>query len=132
MYKKTWTYTDYNGVTKTEDFYFNLNKVELADMQMSSEGSLDEIIDRITKAQETPLIWKYFKKLMLAAYGEKTSDGRFVKTDEILAKFQSTVAFSEIAMLFATNDKEASDFVNGILPKEVAEQKQNVVTLPLK
>ena len=132
MYKKTWTYTDYNGITKTEDFYFNLSKVELADMQMSSEGSLDEIIDRITKAQETPLIWKYFKKLMLAAYGEKTSDGRFVKNDEILAKFQSTVAFSEIAMLFATNDKEASDFVNGILPKEVAEQKQNVVMLPLK
>ena len=132
MYKKTWTYTDYNGITKTEDFYFNLNKVELADMQMSSEGSLDEIIDRITKAQETPLIWKYFKRLMLAAYGEKTSDGRFVKNDEILAKFQSTVAFSEIAMLFATNDKEASDFVNGILPKEVAEQKSNIVTLPLK
>lgn len=132
MYKKTWTYTDYNGITKTEDFYFNLSKVELADMQMSSEGSLDEIIDRITKAQETPLIWKYFKKLMLAAYGEKTSDGRFVKNDEILAKFQSTVAFSEIAMLFATNDKEASDFVNGILPKEVAEQKSNIVTLPLK
>lgn len=131
MYKKTLTYTDYNGVTKTEDFYFNLNKVELAELQLSPEGGLDEILTRITNAKDQPSVLKYFKKIMLAAYGEKSSDGRFVKNDEIRARFQSTAAYSDLFMLFGTDDKEAADFVNGIIPKDAVEQKPNIVTLPL-
>ena len=29
MLKKTITYTDYNGMERTEDFYFNLTKAEV-------------------------------------------------------------------------------------------------------
>ena len=32
MLKKTITYTDYNGNSRTEDFYFNLTKTELMKM----------------------------------------------------------------------------------------------------
>ena len=47
MYKKTVTYTDFNGVERTEDFYFNFTKAELIDMQLSTDGGLLEIIKKI-------------------------------------------------------------------------------------
>ena len=40
MLKKTITYTDYNGMTRTEDFYFNLSMAEVAEMEMSTAGGL--------------------------------------------------------------------------------------------
>ena len=33
MLKKTIKYTDYNGVERTEDFYFNLSKAEIMEKQ---------------------------------------------------------------------------------------------------
>lgn len=38
MYKKTITYTDYNGVERKEDFYFNLNRAELTKLELSKDG----------------------------------------------------------------------------------------------
>ena len=63
MLKKTITYKDYNGNERTEDFYFNLNKAELMEMEMSTAGGLAETVDRIIKAQDAPTIIKIFKKL---------------------------------------------------------------------
>ena len=40
MLKKTITYTDYNGNSRTEDFSFNLNEAELAEMVVSVDGGL--------------------------------------------------------------------------------------------
>ena len=45
MLKKTITYTDYNGNERTEDFYFNLTKAEVVEMEMSTSGGLTEMID---------------------------------------------------------------------------------------
>ena len=39
MLKKTITYTDYNGVDRTEDFYFNLTEAELLDMELGTAGT---------------------------------------------------------------------------------------------
>ena len=39
MFKKTITYTDFNGNERTEDFYFHLSKAELAEMDLSKAGS---------------------------------------------------------------------------------------------
>ena len=42
MLKKTITYNDYNGVERTEDFYFNLSKAEILEMEMGTSGGLAE------------------------------------------------------------------------------------------
>ena len=49
MLKKTITYTDYNGVESTEDFYFNLNRAEITQMELSVDGGYSALIDRLTK-----------------------------------------------------------------------------------
>ena len=51
MLKKTIAYTDYNGNTRKEDFYFNLTQAEVTELEVSVEGGLVEMINRIVAAQ---------------------------------------------------------------------------------
>ena len=118
MLKKTITYTDYNGAERTEDFYFNLSKAEIMEMEMGTSGGLVEMINRIVAAQDAPTIIKVFKDLVLKAYGEKSPDGkRFIKSEELSTAFAQTEAYSELFMTLATDEKEAAAFVNGIMPQ---------------
>lgn len=117
MLKKTITYTDYNGSERTEDFYFNLTKAEVVEMEMSTTGGLAEMIKKIVAAQDAPSIIAIFKKLILKAYGEKSPDGkRFIKSDEISNAFSQTEAYSQLFMELATDADKAAEFVNGITP----------------
>ena len=121
MLKKTIAYTDYNGVERTEDFYFNLTKAELMEMEMSTSGGLAEMIDRIVKAQDAPAIIKIFKDLVLKAYGVKSPDGkRFIKSEAIATEFAQTEAYSILFMELATDSDAAAAFVNGIVPADAA------------
>ena len=117
MLKKTITYTDYNGVERTEDFYFNLTKAELMEMEMGAVGGLSGMIEKIVSAKDAPAIIKVFKELVLKAYGEKSADGkRFIKSKEISDAFSQTEAYSQLFMELATDADAASKFVNGIAP----------------
>ena len=123
MLKKTITYTDFNGTSRTEDFYFNLTKAEIAEMEMSTSGGLAEMIQNIVKQQDTPSIIKIFKDLLLKAYGVKSPDGRrFEKSDEIRKEFESTEAYSELFMELATDANAADEFVNGIMPSDMTKE----------
>lgn len=124
MLKKTITYTDYNETKRTEDFYFNLTKAEIMEMEMSTSGGLAEMIQRIVKAQDQPAIIKVFKDLVLRAYGEKSADGRrFIKNDEIRDAFSQTEAYSILFMELASDADKAAAFVNGITPADVDASK---------
>lgn len=117
MLKKTITYTDYNGSERTEDFYFNLSKAEVMEMEMSTHGGLAEMIQKIVAAQDAPAIIRVFKELVLKAYGEKSPDGkRFVKSEEIATAFSQTEAYSQLFMELAVDADAAAKFVNGIVP----------------
>lgn len=128
MIKKTITYNDYNGVERTEDFYFNFNEAEILEWEMGTTGGLSEMITKIVNTKDAPAIIKLFKKLVLDAYGEKSADGRrFIKTPELSAAFSQTEAYSQIFMELATNADEAAKFVNGIVPANRAQQAQNAL-----
>ena len=120
MLKKTIEFVDYNGVERKEDFYFNLTKAEIMEMEMSTEGGLAELIEKIVATQNTPAIIKIFKQLVLKAYGEKSPDGkRFIKSEELSKAFEQTEAYSELFMELATDADAAAKFVNGIVPSDV-------------
>lgn len=117
MLKKTMTYTDFNGVERTEDFYFNLTKAEVAEMEMSTEGGLAERLERIVNAKESTQIVAAFKELILKSYGVKSPDGkRFIKNKEVRDEFEQTEAYSDLFMELATNSEAAAAFVNAIVP----------------
>ena len=118
MLKKRITYTDYNGIDHTEDFYFNLTKTEALEMELGTTGGLSEKINKIIAANDMPTIVAQFKELILKAYGEKSEDGiHFVKNDKVRELFSQTEAFSNLFIELATDTQAATDFVNGIIPK---------------
>lgn len=121
MLKKTITFTDYNGTSRTEDFYFNLTKAEITEMEMGTTGGMAEMIKRIVAAQDAPAIIDVFKKLILKAYGVKSPDGRrFIKSKELSEEFSQTEAYSELFMELAQDADKAAEFVNGIVPAGAA------------
>ena len=120
MLKKTITFNDFNGVERTEDFYFNLSKAEVLEMEMSTTGGLAEMIKNIVSAQDIPAIIKIFKDLILQAHGIKSLDGRqFEKSQKIRDSFASTEAYSQLFMELATDADAAADFVNKIIPQNM-------------
>ena len=128
MLKRTIEYTDYNDVARKEDFYFNLSKAEIMEMELSTEGGLAEMIQKIVATQDIPSIIKVFKDLVLKAYGEKSADGKqFIKIDEngvkLANKFAQTEAYSVLFMELATDADAAAAFVNGIVPKDLDTSK---------
>ena len=119
MFKKTIKYTDFDGNERKEDFYFNLTKAELLEMQLSIDGGLQGHLERIIKTQSQPELIKMFKEIIMRAYGEKSPDGkRFMKSDEIRQNFECTEAYSELFMELATNSDAAAEFVNALLPND--------------
>ena len=121
MLKKRIKYTDYDGNEREEDFYFNLTKAEITELELSTEGGLQYTIERIIDAKDTPQIIQFFKKIILMSYGEKSPDGRrFVKNEKLSEEFTQTEAYSELFMELATDEKAAAAFVNGIIPKDLA------------
>ena len=120
MIKKTITYEDYMGNERTEDFYFNLSKAELTEMELGITGGFSAMVEKITKAKDTPAIVKVFKELLLKSIGVKSPDGRrFIKSDQIREEFEQTEAYSQLFMLLATDADAAAEFVNGVLPKSL-------------
>ena len=126
MLVKTMTYTDYNGEERTEDFYFNLTRAEVTEMELSTVGGLSETIQRITKSKDIPAIMDIFKDLILKSYGQKSPDGkRFIKSKELSEEFSQTEAYSDLFMELATNSTAAAAFVNGIMPTDNAKQSSS-------
>lgn len=133
MLKKEITYTDYNGQKRTEEFMFNLNKAEVAEMELSEKGGLAKYIEEIVKEEDGKKIVGLFKDVILMAYGEKSEDGRyFLKNDEMRERFAQSAAYSELFMELATDADAAAAFVNAVVPKFEEGGKPKEITNPPK
>lgn len=126
MYKKTITYTDYDGNERTEDFFFNLTKAELMEMDFSERGGLEKMIKKIIETKDTKKIISIFKDLILRSYGEKSADGKYFEKirdgHRLRDDFAQTEAYSELFMELATNDVSATEFITNIIPKNLADE----------
>ena len=123
MLKKIITYTDYNGVERTEPFYFNLSKAELMEMELGVTGGMTEMLDKIIAAKDAPSLMKTFKEMIMKSYGIKSDDGkRLIKSEELSIAFTQTEAYSVLFMELITDDKAAADFVNVIIPNEIKDK----------
>lgn len=121
MYKYTATYTDYDGVERTEDFLFNLSEAEIVEMEYGVTGGMQRMLEQIVAAKDTKRIMDVFKDLIKRAYGVKSPDGRRFEKDEKLSKaFTETPVYSYMFMKFARDADAAAEFVNKIIPQSVA------------
>lgn len=114
-------YVDYFDQPRKEKFYFNLNESELTEMELSEVGGISNLMMKVVETRDTPGLIKIFKELILKSYGERSADGkRFIKSPELSLAFSQTEAYNKLFMELSTDDKAAADFVNGIIPKDLA------------
>ena len=122
MIKKTITYTDFNGTTRTETFCFHLSQAETIEFECSESGGITKLIEKIIATQDNVKLVDIFKDLIRRSYGEISPDGRrFCKTDDkgrpLFQQFEETEAYSILFMELATDDKKAAEFIKGIIPE---------------
>lgn len=131
MLKETFTYKDFNGVERKEDYWFHLSKAEVMEMEMSVVGGMSEMLQKVIDAQDAPVVIQTFKDIILKSYGEKSADGRrFMKVDEngrpLSIAFSQTEVFSIILMRMFEDPKYAAHFMEGILPDDLVEKAEAV------
>lgn len=127
MLKKTITCKNFNDVETTEDYWFNLTESEILEMQLGTAGGLDESLKQIVAGMDLPRMVNFFKDFVLKAYGVKSPDGkRFIKNDEIREAFSQTNAYNKLFMELAFDDVAAAEFINGVIPKDVADKMSEI------
>ena len=123
MYVKRLTYSDFNGTERTEDFYFSLTEAEALEMELTTPGGVVAMLQKIIDEKDTTKMVEYWKKFLVMSYGEKSPDGKyFVKDPEKTKMFTYSKAYSDLFILFATNDIEAAQFIRGILPVDISDE----------
>ena len=127
MLKKTITYTDYDGTTRKEDFYFNLNKSELMRLDLTTEGGVEKLIKKMISERDNKKIFETFEKIILMSYGEKSLDGRrFIKSEELSREFTQTEAYNVLLLELTENEKTMADFINGVLPSDLMAKAEDI------
>lgn len=131
MIKKTIKYTDFNGVERTEDFWFHLTKAEVAQLELSENGGYAEWVKSIANAGDSKTLAKIFKDIIMMAYGEKSVDGKYFRKFDndgykLVNNFIQTAAFSELYMELITDPDKASKFMNQILPEDMVKEAEEM------
>jgi len=128
MIKWPITFTDYDDNEITEDFYFNLNKAELTQMQFDVNGAYSSFIERISNERDLKALGQEFRKIILMSYGKKSDDGRlFRKSEQMREDFEQSEAYVTLYMELLSDGEKAAKFVKGILPKDLQGQAQMAV-----
>ena len=123
MLKKTITYTDYDGMERTEDFWFNLSKTELTKLDAELPGGVLGVLRKIIDKKDRKALVDFIETLILRSYGEKTLDGkRFVKTPEMAEEFMQTPAYDELFMTILSDTDSQTSFINGVIPQSMAKE----------
>lgn len=125
MLKKTITYEDWNGVVRTEDFYFNLTRTEAINLEygLVPGKSLTESMQELIRSSNVGDSLRIAQELVLASYGVKSDDGRrFMKSDEIRKAFEENPAYDQLYISLATDADAFADFFLGVMPKSLTEK----------
>lgn len=116
MLKQVIEYVDYNGNPKKEDFYFHLSVVEMTRLNMELGKPLDEYVKELHANQQEKPMLELVERLVLSAYGQKTTDGKtFRKSKELREEFEYSQAYAELFIKLITDQSFAQEFAQGIM-----------------
>lgn len=124
MLRQTVKFVDFNGDETEEVLYFNLSKTEAVELELSFKGGLESKIRSLVEAGDNLATYRFFKELVLKAYGHKSGDGkRFIKNDTIREEFEQSAAFEEFVFKLMNDEtgKTAMAFFTNIMPREIRE-----------
>lgn len=115
MLKETIKFEDFDGVQREQIFYFNLTQIEILELEARHEGDLSAKIRRIGETGDAEKVMHMFKDVLAKAYGVRTPEGGFRKSQELFDEFATTEAYSELVMGFLTQPGRMAQFVAGLV-----------------
>jgi len=124
MLKKKVTYTDFDGLERSEQLYFNLSEPEIVRLDVTYKGGLEKFINQLDPEERPDEVLDLFETVIRTSYGEKSEDGRFfVKDPEAVAMFMQSAAYSALFMELIQDADSAATFVNGLVPQRPSSKK---------
>lgn len=135
MIVKTVTYKGFDGENIEEKIYLHLTKAEVMklDLKYSDYGGLINYMRKLltdVKAGDTyikPMV-SVLETLILAAYGQKTDDGKFIKKKNgasLADEFETSEAYSQLLIHLLSEEglDEIEPLFLGILPIDEKDKK---------
>lgn len=123
MLKETIEYENFDNEKVVEDFYFNLNKAELAEMKLIYKDGFDEFINKLVEADEVAKVLAIFREIIGKTYGQRSADGRnFRKSEKITEEFMGSNAYGELFIKFVSQEGFAAKFIAGVIPGSLQEK----------
>ena len=128
MFKHTIEYQDFNGIERSEDFYFHLSTPEVVRLEAKLGTTIEEYTKTIANQQDLSRMLEFLEDLVLGSYGKKTSDGKsFIKNQELRTEFEYSQAYAELFEELLTNHELAAKFGEGVAETAKHRQEKNKV-----
>lgn len=134
MYAKKVKYKGFDGHDVEEVVRFNLTKAEVLNLDLKYEdygGLMGYYRKMVTDIKDGDASWKpyvnFLQSVLLAAYGQRTEDGRFIKKKNgvsLAEEFETSEAYAAVLMPLLTEDglAELEPMMLGIFPDMDEEQ----------
>lgn len=125
MLKRSITFENFDGDTVTKDYWFNISQLELTELQVSTDEGYGNTLQKMMDDENIRGVLTSIKDVILMAYGER--DGEyFMKKDKdghlLKYKFEGSPAFSALYMELLADDDKATEFILGVMPRDVAKK----------
>ena len=126
MIKKELHYEDFDGNPVVTTAYFHLSKSELIEMELSEKGGMAQYYQTLLESDDRAKLVRAFKEIISASYGERdpSNPQSFRKSQEISDGFMASPAFDALFSELMTDEKATTEFVNGLIPKDLLAQAQ--------
>jgi hypothetical protein len=115
MFKQNIEYVDFNGNERKEDFYFHLSTPEVIRLEAEIGEPIDVHTKRLSAEMNLAALLAFMEKMILNAYGKKTTDGKsFHKSKELREEFENSQAYAEFFEMLIKNPELAQRFGSSV------------------
>lgn len=133
MLKREITYEDpFEGEEVTKTFYFNLTRAEITQWEFSVRGGLRAHLESIMQDPDENAkdIMGAIEDLIHRSYG-KRDGSNFIKNEQIWEEFKSSEPYSQLFWELCTDAEKAAEFMNAIVPKDMAPGQEQLSVDPV-
>ena len=122
MFKKTITFTGFDEVEHTQDFYFHLPTADVTAM-LQPGSDFTKRLQAIQKSESVSEVVKFYKELITQACGVRSEDGkRFIQTQEAKSELLDTPALDELLLELMLDSNKPLEFLTSLLPKKLLDK----------
>ena len=121
MFKREFTFTDYNGNEKKATRWFSLEKDEMLRLELGNYGGLEHTMNKMLAEERPDKVLDMLEGIVLSAVGEISPNGEsFYKSDKIREDFRQTKVCHDLLFELMSDKDALKNFILGAIPAELA------------